>query len=106
MTSERADQKSVIRMVLALSILGLFLVVILLWGASLALPMFSIWIAETFSTGLGLKVSALISAGISISVILLFAAIAGDGLLGEIQFMTPGFFLFFLFFWLMVAWVF
>ena len=106
MTSERADQKSVIRMVLALSILGLFLVVILLWGASLALPMLSTWIAETFSTGLGLKVSALISAGISISVILLFAVIAGDGLLGELQFMIPGFFLFFLFFWLMVAWVF
>jgi hypothetical protein len=37
---------------------------------------------------------------------LVFAVAAGDGLIGEIQFIIPGFFLFFVFFWLMLAWIF
>jgi hypothetical protein len=35
-----------------------------------------------------------------------FAVSAGDGLLGEIQFILGGFFLFFVIIWLLVAWIF
>jgi len=35
-----------------------------------------------------------------------FAVVAGDGLLGEIQYILPAFFTFFLFDWLLIAWVF
>jgi hypothetical protein len=37
---------------------------------------------------------------------IIFAISAGDGLLGEIQFILGGFFLFFVIIWLLVAWVF
>jgi len=35
-----------------------------------------------------------------------FAVIAGDGLIGEFQYMVAAFFLFFVFFTVMIAWAF
>jgi hypothetical protein len=37
---------------------------------------------------------------------IVFAISSGDGLLGEIQFILGGFFLFFVIIWLLVAWIF
>ncbi len=64
------------------------------------------WVEAAFGPGLGLKPAAAISVGVSLAVLVLLTVTAGDGLLGEIQFVIPGFFLFALFFWLMIAWVF
>jgi hypothetical protein len=36
----------------------------------------------------------------------LLAIVSGDGLLGEVQFVLAAFFLFFIVFWLMIAWIF
>jgi len=55
---------------------------------------------------LGFRDSAVISFFVTIVIMIVFAVSAGDGLLGEIQFILGGFFLFFVIIWLLVAWVF
>lgn len=56
--------------------------------------------------GVGLKDAALWSFGVTVSLFVLFAIIAGDGLIGELQFMLGGFFLFFAVFTVLIAWIF
>ncbi|MCW8869579.1 MAG: hypothetical protein OQK49_02650 [Proteobacteria bacterium] len=63
-------------------------------------------IQAAFSPGLGLKDAAIIAFFVTAILLIIFAVAAGDGLLGELQYMLAGFFLFFLVFWLMIAWVF
>lgn len=63
-------------------------------------------IAEHLEPGLGLKTSALISFAITLAVIVVMAVVAGEGLLGELQFMIAGFAGFFLILWLLIAWIF
>ena len=38
--------------------------------------------------------------------IVAMAVVAGEGLVGELQFMIPGFIGFFVIFWLLIAWIF
>lgn len=63
-------------------------------------------LSATFSPGLGLKDAAIIAFFVTAVLLIIFAIAAGDGLLGEIQYMLAGFFLFYIVFWLMIAWVF
>ena len=42
----------------------------------------------------------------TVIVLIIFAFAAGDGLIGELQFMLVGFFAFFAVLWLLIAWVF
>lgn len=72
----------------------------------LMLPALGEVIAVHFEPGLGLKTSAVISFFVTVVTLLVFAFASGDGLLGELQFMLAGFFVFFLIFWLMIAWIF
>ena len=72
----------------------------------LMLPALAEIIAVHFEPGLGLKTSAVISFFVTVVTLLVFAFASGDGLLGELQFMLAGFFVFFLVFWLMIAWIF
>jgi hypothetical protein len=85
----------------AVAVIGL-----VVWGAATLVPQIQAWVTEVFSPGLGLRTSAIIAAVVAFSALIVLTLAAGDGLLGEIQFVIPGFFLFFLFFWLMTAWVF
>lgn len=63
--------------------------------------------ADPFSAGLGLKNAALIAFAVSFAVILVMAvASGGDALLGELPFTIIGFLIFFVIFWLMIAWIF
>jgi hypothetical protein len=82
------------------------LVLLVYWGATTLLPEARAWVEGAFSPGLGLRTAAIIAAVVAFAVLIVLTLAAGDGLLGEIQFVIPGFFLFFLFFWLMTAWVF
>lgn len=104
--SEEAERKRATRIAVGLTIIGLIAVIAVGWSVATAAPSVVNWIDQVFSPGLGLKSAAIVASVISIVVLILFAVFAGDGLIGEIQFMIPGFFLFFLFFWLMLAWVF
>lgn len=63
-------------------------------------------VVAAFDPGIDLKTAAIWSFVITVVLFLLFAFVAGDGLIGEIQFMLGGFFLFFAVITLLVAWVF
>jgi len=63
-------------------------------------------ISEHLEPGLGLRASALVSFVVTLLVVIVMAVVAGEGLLGEIQFMILGFGGFFLVFWLLIAWIF
>jgi hypothetical protein len=59
------------------------------------------------SEGLGLKNAALISFAVSFVAILVMAVVSGgDAILGELPFTIAGFLIFFVIFWLMIAWIF
>lgn len=82
------------------------LVVVVGIAAMLLLPSLSEFAAVHLQPGLGLKTAAIIAFFVTVVLFLVFAVFAGDGLLGELQFMLLGFFLFFVIFWLMIAWIF
>lgn len=72
----------------------------------LMLPLLAGFIDTYFSPGLGMKNAAVIAFFVTVTVLVVFAVAAGDGLLGELQFMLSGFLGFFLVLWLMIAWIF
>ena len=82
------------------------LIVVLGIAIFLMLPIVSELVSVHLSPGLGLKDSAVISFFVTLVIMIIFAVSSGDGLLGEIQFILGGFFLFFLIIWFLVAWIF
>ena len=85
-------------------ILGAGLLLVML-GAVFGLPMLKEFIL-LLEPGVGLKTAATWSFGVTVVMFVLFALVAGDGLLGELQFMLVGFFLFFAIITLLIAWIF
>ncbi|WP_269619856.1 hypothetical protein [Zhongshania sp. BJYM1] len=75
-------------------------------GVMLFIPMVSSFIDQYFSPGMGLKDAAVVAFFVTVITLVIFAVAAGDGLLGELQFMLSGFFGFFLVLWLLIAWIF
>lgn len=63
-------------------------------------------VSELVAPGIGLKTAAIISFCLTLLVVVVMAIAAGDGLLGEIQFMFAAFGGFFLISWFMIAWIF
>lgn len=98
MTSDDKDKRE------ARSILLAIVVVLTLAAiaAALLLPM----LGGIFAPGLGLKESAVIAFFVTVVLLVVFTLAAGDGLLGELQFILAGFFTFFTILWLMIAWIF
>ena len=90
------DKREARLVVGGVSVLALLVVVSIVF----LVPALQSFVATTFTPGLGLKTAAVIAFGVSIAVLIVFAIVAGDGLIGEIQFMLAGFFSFFLMFWL------
>lgn len=62
--------------------------------------------AAVFAPGIGLETAALWGFGVTIALLVLFALVAGDSLIGELQFMLGAFFSFFFVLTLLIAWVF
>jgi hypothetical protein len=91
-----------------LKIGGLLLGLLLLLGAATAmmLPLVAGFIDQHFTPGLDLRDAAVIAFFVTVATLVVFAFAAGDGLLGELQFMLGGFVSFFLIFWLFIAWIF
>ena len=104
--NDHRESRRALRILYGVSTLAALFVALIVLGAAVTLPGLSEWVAETFDSGIGLPTAAIISAVISIVVLIAFAIAAGEGLVGEIQFMISGFFVFFVFFWLLIAWVF
>jgi len=84
----------------------LVLLVLLVGAAVLLLPQLAEISRVSLEPGLGLKDAAVISFFVTIALMVVFAIAAGDGFIGEIQFMLAGFASFFVIIWLMLAWIF
>jgi hypothetical protein len=98
------DRKEAARLLLAAAVAILLLIVI--GGAGLYF-IAGLGESDPFSAGLGLKNAALISFGVSLAVILVMAIVSGgDAIFGELPFTIAGFLIFFVIFWLMIAWIF
>jgi len=99
MGTERRDELKMWGLVLGV---GLVLVIL---GVVFGPPLLAD-ITASLEPGVGVKSAAIWSFGVTFVMFLVFAIVAGDGLLGEIQFMLGGFFLFFVIITLLIAWVF
>ncbi len=82
------------------------LLVILILSIIFIFPSFIQIMSTGTEAGLGLKESAIVSFFVSLVLVAILALVSGDGLLGEVQFVLAAFFLFFIVFWLMIAWIF
>lgn len=82
--------------------IGLILVALgVLWLAAAALIVFNFTgFILAFEAGMGWRDAAVLAFFASTTLIIVFTLVAGDGLLGELQFLIPGFFTLFVFFWL------
>lgn len=100
--ADNSDKNESRKIAIALIVLALAVLVagVLLWPSIAELA------AVHLSPGLGIKDSAIIAFVVTIVIMVVFAIASGDGLLGEIQFILGGFFLFFLIVWTLIAWVF
>lgn len=102
---DRRDRQDATRMLLAATVAVLLLLVI--GGAGLYYLTDMFGASDPFSAGLGLKSAALISFGVSFVAILIMTIVSGgDAIFGELPFTIVGFLLFFVIFWLMIAWIF
>lgn len=98
-SKDRDDSRKIL-----LSLIVLFIVLTL--SVIFIFPSFLQIISTSTSAGLGLKDSAVVSFFVSLVLVAVLAIVSGDGLLGEVQFVLAAFFLFFIVFWLMIAWIF
>jgi hypothetical protein len=101
---DQRDRMEATRLVLAAAIAVLLLIVIV--GAGIYF-LAGLGDSDPFSAGLGLKNAAIVSFGVSFVVILIMAVVSGgDAIFGELPFTIAGFLIFFVIFWLMIAWIF
>ena len=102
--NDKRDRKEALRL-LAASLTALVLLVLIAGAAVYYL--IGLNAADPFASGLGLKDAALISFAVSLVVILVMAVVSGgDAIFGELPFTVLGFLIFFVIFWLMIAWIF
>ena len=100
--SDLKDRNDSRKILLSLTVLFIILILSIIF----MIPQFFETLSTSTSTGLGLKDSAVVSFFVSLVLVTVLAMVSGDGLLGEVQFVVVGFLLFFIVFWLMIAWVF
>ena len=102
--SDRSERNEALRLFVAAAAGVLLLIII---GGAGLYYLIGLGQSDPFSAGLGLKNAALISFGVSLVVILVMAVVSGgDAIFGELPFTILGFLIFFVIFWLMIAWIF
>ena len=84
----------------------LVLVLVVIGIALLFVPALADFTAASLTPGVDLRSAALASFVVTVLLFVLFAAVSGDGLIGELQFMLAGFFTFFLILTFLIAWIF
>lgn len=103
--ADRQDRKEATRLFVAAAVALILLVLLGLAGLYYFTEMMGG--ADLFSAGLGLKNAALISFAVSfVAILVMTVASGGDALVGELPFTIAGFLIFFVIFWLMIAWIF
>lgn len=102
--NDRRERNEALRLLVA-AISGILLLTIV--GGAGLYYLAGIDAGDPFAEGLGLKNAALIAFGVSFAVILVMAIVSGgDAIFGELPFTILGFLIFFVVFWLMIAWIF
>ncbi len=101
---DQRDRTEAMHLLIAAAIALLLLIVII--GAGIYLVV-GLGESDPFSAGLDLKHAAIVAFGVSLAVILIMAVVSGgDAIFGELPFTIAGFLIFFVIFWLMIAWIF
>jgi hypothetical protein len=101
---DRKDRREATRLFIAA---GVAVVLLIAMGAAAIYFLTGLGHADAFAQGLGFKEAALISFGVSFVLIMIMAvASGGDAIFGELPFTIVGFLIFFVVFWLMIAWIF
>src|SRR5262245_66574891 len=102
--SDRSERNETLRLLVA-AISGILLLIVI--GGAGLYYIGGLGDGDPFSAGLGLKDAALIAFGVSFVVIVVMAIVSGgDAIFGELPFPISGFLIFFVFFWLLIAWIF
>ena len=83
------------RQALKIAVASLVIAALLGVALMLFLPLLGSFVDQHFSAGMGLKDAAVVAFFTTVVTLVIFAVAAGDGLLGELQFMLSGFFGFF-----------
>jgi hypothetical protein len=91
---------------LTLLVIALIVAVLLLVMAGVFLLPAATPLAESMHQGMSLKEALPWGFGVTVGLLVLFAVVSGDGLIGELQFILGSFFSFFLILTLLIAWVF
>ena len=91
---------------LTISVLLSIVVIAIIVATALLMPELARIGDEIFGEGLGLKDAAIIAFFLSVGLLVLFALVAGDGLLGEVQFLLASYVGMFIINWLLIAWIF
>jgi hypothetical protein len=100
---DHRDRKDAARLLVAAAV-ALIVLVAIVWGGIYYFVEYANF-SDPFSQGLGLKNAA--AFGVSLAVILVMAVVSGgDAIFGELPFTVAGFLIFFVIFWLMIAWIF
>ena len=101
---DRRDRREALRLFVAAATVLLLLLAI---GGAGLYYLIGLGDQDPFAEGLGLKNAALISFAVSFVAILVMAVVSGgDAIFGELPFTILGFLIFFVVFWLMIAWIF
>ena len=100
--SDLKDRNDSRKILLTLTVLFIILILSIIF----IFPSFLEILSTSTSSGLGLKDSAVVSFFVTLVLVTILTLVSGDGLLGEVQFVLAAFFLFFIVFWLMIAWIF
>lgn len=104
---DRRERSEAMRLFIGVAVAVLLLIVVAGVGGYFLIDSLGEWAQGTFGPGLGLKGAAVIAFAISfVSVVVMAVVSGGDAILGELPFTLLGFFVFFLFCWLMLAWIF
>lgn len=86
---------------LIIALISVIIIAIILM-TPLLLEIISMHLAPT----IGIKNAAIVSFFVSLIVMLIFAIFSGDGIIGELPFMIGGFFIFFVFLFLLISLIF
>ena len=100
--ADRRDRGEAVRIALGLAAI----VVVLALAAVLLGPMAQAFFADSLAPGLGVKAAFAWGFGVAFTVFVVFAVVAGDGVIGELPIMLAAFLAFWAIFSLTIAWIF
>lgn len=103
MTDSDAKDKTAAR---ATGLALIAVILLALAGIVFMLPALGTFVADNLAPGVDVKAAAIGAFIVTVVLFVVFAVVAGDGLIGELHSMLAGFFAFFLILTLLIAWIF